>query len=251
MKKLFVTTLLILGSFLGFANGIPYNNKLVLTELNGKKIDTRNVYLAIEKDSKTIVGRSGCNSFNINYKDYGNDKCIKIGEGITTLMGCDEITMQLEQNFNQTLHNRKVRIVEKNNVVYFKNWIGRTIAKFEKQTPESALKFIASHDWKLYQLNHVGMDYGKASIKFDMENMRVSGNSGCNNFMGTFTLSGDTITFSQMGSTKMACMDEQANKTETELLQLLSQGEFRFDTADQTLNLYKDNKLVIMYGITK
>lgn len=37
---------------------------------------------------------------------------------------------------------------------------------------------------------------------------RVSGSTGCNRLMGSYTLQGDTLTFSQLASTRMACPAE-------------------------------------------
>jgi heat shock protein HslJ len=53
---------------------------------------------------------------------------------------------------------------------------------------------------------------------------RISGNSGCNTFMGTYKLEqGNNISFSQMASTKMMCSDAKIN--ESQILDL-------FNTAD-------------------
>ncbi|WP_051224314.1 META domain-containing protein [Flavobacterium tegetincola] len=46
------------------------------------------------------------------------------------------------------------------------------------------------------------------------ENNRVSGFSGCNNMLGTYTLEkGNRIKFSQMASTMMACTDHNFNES--------------------------------------
>ena len=56
------------------------------------------------------------------------------------------------------------------------------------------------------------------------QDKRVNGFSGCNTFMGTYTLEeGNRITFSQMGATKMACPDSDIN--EQDILNI-------FNTAD-------------------
>lgn len=58
----------------------------------------------------------------------------------------------------------------------------------------------------------------------DSENNRITGFSGCNTLMGTYQLEeGNRISFSQMGSTRMACSD--GNFDEQQLLSI-------FETAD-------------------
>lgn len=44
------------------------------------------------------------------------------------------------------------------------------------------------------------------SIRF--EDGRVSGSGGCNRFMGGYTLTGESLTLSQLATTQMACSDE-------------------------------------------
>lgn len=53
---------------------------------------------------------------------------------------------------------------------------------------------------------------------------RVNGFSGCNTFMGTYKLEeGNRISFSQMGSTRMACPDSNIN--ESEILSIFSTAD--------------------------
>src|SRR5690554_5220129 len=228
-KNIIVGLAFMVVSAFGLANPIPFGTKLILTQLNGKPVETTNAYLTIDKGGLSIYGKSGCNNFNLSFVARSNNKCIKTADAMGTLMACDETTMQLESEILGTLQNRKFKIKTKGNKVQFKNWWGKTIMEFEVQTQEGVWSFIEKNNWKLIQLNNVGKDYGKATIKFELSESRVSGNAGCNNFFGSYTLDGENINFSQMGATKMACMDEQANKTETELLQILSGKKLRYD----------------------
>jgi heat shock protein HslJ len=45
----------------------------------------------------------------------------------------------------------------------------------------------------------------EAHLVLSAEGTRVSGSTGCNRFTGTFTQTGDSLRFSQIASTKMAC----------------------------------------------
>ncbi len=62
--------------------------------------------------------------------------------------------------------------------------------------------------WKLMLLNETEVKDGgsqrEAHIIFGPES-RISGSDGCNNYMGTYMLAGEEVTFSQMATTKMAC----------------------------------------------
>jgi heat shock protein HslJ len=69
------------------------------------------------------------------------------------------------------------------------------------------------------------------------EDNRVSGFSGCNTFMGTYTLGdGNRISFSQMASTRMACPDAKIN--EVQILSIFDTAD-NFTIADGKLSLNK------------
>lgn len=231
-------------------NGI-YNTKMVLTHINGKTISSENVYVTLNSDSGMIGGKSGCNSFSAKYTKLSKNQ-IKIGSPVGTLMACNEENMKLEQDFINAIKDKKFKVSKKLNKVQFKNSKNKIVLEFTIPSQNDIWNYIGKNDWKLIMLENVGKDYGKASIKFDITANRVSGNSGCNNFFGTYTVSGnDHIQFGGMGSTRMACLDDEMNKTEQKMLSFLNNKDLRFDVADQTLNFYLDNKLVMMFGIVR
>jgi putative lipoprotein len=45
--------------------------------------------------------------------------------------------------------------------------------------------------------------------------MRAGGRGGCNNYFAQATISADSIGFSAIAATRMACMSEPANRQET------------------------------------
>lgn len=248
MKSLLSLVLLLI-SFLGFSINFPHSERLILTKLNGKTITNGSVYITIDEDAKKISGKSGCNTFNLSFEKKGNS-CVTTASGMSTMMACDEAQMKLEDEFMKTIQERKFRVKTKDNKVYFRNWWGKTIMEFQIQTPESILKYISDNHWKLIMLNGEGQDYGHASIRFDLKEHRVTGNTGCNNFFGGFKLEPDFISFNQMGVTKKAC-DAETNKIENAFLKAISDKKLRFDVADQTLNLYDGDRTVMIFGIVK
>lgn len=74
-----------------------------------------------------------------------------------------------------------------------------------------------------------------AFIQFTSSDMRASGNSGCNNFTGSYELQeGNRIQFAQMASTKMACMDMNIEQDFLNVLQ--SADNYSFDGTNLVLN---------------
>ncbi len=224
------------------------NKKMILTQLNGKAINNGRVYLTIDNARHTIFGKSGCNRFNTGYQLNGNT--ITINQAAGTLMACDEASMKLEQEFTTVLDKKTFEIHAAGNSVHFKDPVTKAVMLgFEIPSEKDIWSFIDGKKWKLIQLENVGKDYGKAFIRFDTKNKKVSGNGGCNNFFGTYTAKADEIIFSALGSTKMACPDKETTDTEFKMLQHLSAATVRFDVAEQTLNFYKNDKLIMLLGM--
>lgn len=128
----------------------------------------------------------------------------------------------------------------------------KKIVKKEKIANEAAteLAFIAKYKWNLIQMNGITLTEPSAYLVFQADGKRMGGFTGCNRIGGTFELTKDTITFAKIASTLMACTDENRNKLEATLQQLLSDGKFHYDIADQTLNFYQNDQLVLMFGLS-
>ena len=227
-----------------------YNTKMILTQLNGKKINSGKAFITINDETGTISGKNGCNNFNVKYTKLSAKNQIKTNSPMGTLMACNDESMKLEQEFNAAITKKKFKIVKKNNTVQFKNAKNKVVMEFSIPTQDQLWSFIEKNNWKLIALENVGQDYGRASIKFNVAEKKVSGNTGCNNFSGTYESNGDHISFDKVAYTRMACIGE-GNETEQKVLSYLNNKDLRFDVADQTLNFYLNDKLVMIFGITK
>lgn len=97
-----------------------------------------------------------------------------------------------------------------------------------------------------YQISTIGtndVSEYNLTIEFNDSAKTVSGFSGCNRFSGSYNLNGNTITFSPLASTRMACMDA-VNDVETNMLEALS----NVNTAsvdNQTLTLLNNEDVLI------
>ena len=222
------------------------DKKMVLTHLNGKAIPGGNIYFTFNSKEQSVSGKGACNLFNSTYKLSGDD--LKINSGMSTMMACDEATMQLESEFHNAM-DQVAKISQKGNDVQLKDAKGKVIIQLNIPTAQDLWSFIDGKEWKLFMLENVGMDYGNTSITFNVKENKVHGNSGCNNFFGSYTTSGDQITFKGMGSTRKMCADEEVMKNEAKFLSILSEATVRFDVAEQTLNFYKNDRLVMMFGL--
>ena len=82
------------------------------------------------------------------------------------------------------------------------------------------------------------------TLEFDSETKKVSGHSGCNSFFGSYEVSGNTLTFGPLASTKMMCEDKK-NALESKMLNVLSQTN-TYEIKDKQLLLKKDKQTLLM-----
>ncbi|HUH28905.1 META domain-containing protein [Gelidibacter sp.] len=113
----------------------------------------------------------------------------------------------------------------------------------EMTTPESNndLESIENTKWVITTLEGQDMSdrekNGHIYFTLNSEDNSVHGFSGCNTFMGTYTLEeGNRISFSQLGSTRMACPDEKIN--ESQILSIFETAD-NFTISDGKLALNK------------
>jgi len=74
---------------------------------------------------------------------------------------------------------------------------------------------------------------------------KVSGDSGCNRYVGGYTISGSSITFGPLAGTLMACPDPQMKAEAAYLAKL--QSATKFKATLNTLTLYKGSKRVLTF----
>jgi heat shock protein HslJ len=112
----------------------------------------------------------------------------------------------------------------------------------------SVWHYIQRKRWNLIQLQGKLQEQSPVWLEFDTVAHRISGNGGCNKIAGRYAVAGEAITFQQVISTRMACVDSVANERESTVLRLLSDHTYTFDVADQTLQLYDSSKIIMMFG---
>ncbi len=85
---------------------------------------------------------------------------------------------------------------------------------------------------------------GKAFISFHQEKQSAGGNGGCNAFGSTLSVSGNSISFSDIFSTKMYC--EEVQSKEDAYFSNLSQVN-RYEIKGGTLSLYNNKSLLLEF----
>lgn len=92
-------------------------------------------------------------------------------------------------------------------------------------------------EWKLEDLAGAGViENSQATLAFP-EMGRVAGNGSCNRFMGSVTITGDSLKMGPLAGTRMACASEAVSAQEEKYLKAL-QGATRYEWKDPYLLVY-------------
>lgn len=111
----------------------------------------------------------------------------------------------------------------------------------------SSFALIASKRWTLAEIAGQRLRENQPTLEFDAQARRVSGDSGCNRFSGSFEVNGSTLKLSQLVSTRRACLSAKASQLEANFLGLL-EATTRFELAGGQLRLYSDKGLTLVFS---
>jgi len=88
--------------------------------------------------------------------------------------------------------------------------------------------------FKGHVLNQAAFPNGLPYISFNMQESKISGSDGCDNFMGVATYKGNTITPGPIASTKMAC---QGTDIQSDFYDALASTHLAWRLDGETLRL--------------
>lgn len=87
-------------------------------------------------------------------------------------------------------------------------------------------------NWRITHIGEQSVNGATAAhIRF-LANNGIAGSTGCNRFFGQYTLTGETLSFKDMGSTRKACPPELMAQEDTILKMLASVSRFSFEAPD-------------------
>lgn len=84
-------------------------------------------------------------------------------------------------------------------------------------------------------------------INFDSNKLSISGFSGCNRFMSSYTQEGNQLSFGQIAGTRMACLKDDVSKVEQDFLTALS-SVASYKIKGENIQLFDVNKKEVLSG---
>ena len=189
-----------------------------------------------------IAGTGGCNQYFASYTvDGGN---LTIGQAGSTMMACEPVEiMEQEAAFLAVLGSVASWHVE-GEELHLINAAGQTVALFQASQPAS----LTGATWTATGYNNgreavVSLVADTTITATFTADGQLNGSAGCNNFMTSYTLDGDTITIQPAATTRKLCPGEGVMEQETQFLTALttaatwsiSGNELELRTADGAL----------------
>jgi heat shock protein HslJ len=159
--------------------------------------------VTIEFDGEQAHGTAACNSYGGSYR-AGDDGSLSFDGFAVTEMGCEQPLMTVESAYLTALNDVTSFRIEGSLVLAGD---GVTLT-FAEEPPPEALPLVGT-TWRLTTFavgDVVSSVIGdtKITATFSADHT-VAGSAGCNRFSGTYTSTGNTLSFSPLVTTKMGC----------------------------------------------
>lgn len=201
----------------------------VLTSLNGSPaLEGATVTLQFGADG-TASGTDGCNRYSTTFTEDGAS--LTFAPAASTMMMCPEPPGVMEQaaafaaalaaTTNFSVNQSQLALLAGNQIV---------------ATFTADVQSLAGSDWNVTMYNNgreavVGVIEGTELTVLFGDNGELSGSAGCNQFIGGYTVSGNTIQIGQLGSTMRFCAEPEGTMEQEQafLAALQSAATFRIE----------------------
>ena len=202
------------------ANVVLSGTSWMLTRLNGAAaLDQTTVTLDFI-DESNAGGSGGCNGYGTSYTFDPNGTAIRFTPPFGTLIACVEPIMAQEQAYFQAL-TEATSYQLAGDTLLLANAEGVVVAEFT-----GVSQSLAGTSWEATNYNNgnqavVGVIADTTlTANFDAEGT-ISGSAGCNDYFGSYTTDGDTITIGPLASTRKLCPGEGVMEQEAAYLAAL------------------------------
>jgi heat shock protein HslJ len=187
-------------------------------------------------DSGTLNGQSGCNTYTAPYQTSGESLTIA-PEIAVTAMACPEPQMAVEDEYLARLPRTATYTID-GSTLMLADAEGEPLLVYG--TTSGAESILGP--WNVasfYTGNAVASVAEGATLTAEFTADGVSGNGGCNQFNGPYTIDGQNITIGPLASTRMACPDEELQQQETDFFAALELAT-TFQVTGDRLDLFRD-----------
>jgi heat shock protein HslJ len=179
-------------------------------------------------------GRAACNSYGGAY-DAGDDGSLSFEGFAVTEMACDPELMSLESAYLEALGSVTGFRIDGTLTLHG----GGVDLTFDEEVPPVALPLVGT-TWTLTTIASgdavsTALNGTEVTAEFSADGT-VSGSAGCNRYSGSYTWTGDRLSFSALASTKMACADDVMAQEGAFLTSMAEVASFAIEGSQLTLS---------------
>jgi putative lipoprotein len=122
-------------------------------------------------------------------------------------------------------------------------------APMEKELAAAVQSPLIGTSWLAEDIGGRGViDNAQTTITFDAEG-RVAGSGGCNRYFGPVTIEGSTISFGDLGATRMACVPALMDQEQKFFDALAATRSYRFDDpGNKLVFLGEDSTILVRFS---
>lgn len=190
--------------------------------VNGKKVvGEKAPYLRFSPAEKMAYGNNGCNYLHGPYKYDSAEKTLSFGDMASTMMLCS-IPGITDTEINQALAKVTTydwKALDNEYYLYFYDAEGTEVMSLMHQNFD-----FLNGTWLVKNIDDTPINDPEMKMVIDVDEGKVHGNTGCNLYNGALEIDmeeANSISFSSIGVTRMACPDPNH---ETELLVALEEA---------------------------
>lgn len=171
-------------------------------------------YLLFDPKSGRVYGDNGCNTVNGTYDVNPKDSTLRFSDLITTLRLCPG-SDNTETDFNRAMADtRRYSWTFSPELAYlleFQDAAGKKLMTLQRQD----FSFL-NGTWRVTAINGTSNDNPDVMLVFDIPELKLHGNTGCNILNGTISIDygeHNSLSFQQMVTTRMACPEGNVENT--------------------------------------
>ena len=217
--------------------------------MNEKDIAKEKLTLKFDEQEPRVHLFAGCNNYFGNYTVH--DNTISFGPMMGTMMACQD-KMNIESTYVGIFNNKHLTYQLKDNYMHLYNK-EKHVLTFVNKEKNDILDYLSKYEWKLMKYGNTLVTNQKVSafIRFDNIEGKAYGVDGCNGYGGKVTVDKNTISFGNMMSTMKACSNTEITEIGRAFGKMFADKKLTYDIADQVLNIYSGNQIIMMFNRTE
>jgi heat shock protein HslJ len=196
----------------------------------------------------SLSGSDGCNRYSASYTVEGST--LTVTPGMSTMMACAEPIMAQATAFSKALASAASYTID-GEMLNLVDASGATVLTFQANAQQ-----LAETTWHAILYNNgknavTSVTLPTIAVTFDADGT-ISGFGGCNNFNGTYTVSGNTIQIGALATTPKACSEPAGIMDEESQFLAALQSATIFQIEGQVLQMQsKDGELAVQLERTE